>query len=221
MSVINQVLKDLDRQGANTRAPRGVIAVDQTEPGSARRPLWLGSVCLVLLAAVWRWWPTPLDSTRTNPMPAPALSAARRIASNASRSHALRMSLQLASRADRRPGIEPGRRAEPRDRRAPPPQTCRDNPPAGRIAFIRSRPDWIPVCPNCRQDRAYRRPRRVRRRRCGQGDQTADAAGCRPRKPGVRPAGCWNRAASHDARQPLEAALSFDPAQHDAARQNG
>jgi hypothetical protein len=28
MSVINQVLKDLDRQGANTSAPQGVIAVN-------------------------------------------------------------------------------------------------------------------------------------------------------------------------------------------------
>jgi MSHA biogenesis protein MshN len=80
MSVINQVLKDLDRQGANTSAPAGVIAVNQADAAAPRWPWWL-SGAVGLAAAVWwfhalpDFWPTPPVS-RSPAVPVPALPPA-------------------------------------------------------------------------------------------------------------------------------------------------
>lgn len=72
MSVINQVLKDLDRQGANTSAPTGVIAVNQRAATSSHGPwLWLLLPGLLLLAAAaWWFWPVaPGPGGATAPAP--------------------------------------------------------------------------------------------------------------------------------------------------------
>jgi MSHA biogenesis protein MshN len=70
MSVINQVLKDLDRQGANTSAPTGVIAVNQHDATTPRWPLLLG--LLVLAAAAWWFWPASSSPVLVSPRPMPA-----------------------------------------------------------------------------------------------------------------------------------------------------
>jgi MSHA biogenesis protein MshN len=57
MSVINQVLKDLDRQGANTSTPQGVFALNTTQAPAANWPLRLIVGLLFLLAAAWWFWP--------------------------------------------------------------------------------------------------------------------------------------------------------------------
>jgi MSHA biogenesis protein MshN len=74
MSVINQVLKDLDRQGANASAPAGVIAVNQAAAAAPRWPWWLSGV-VGLAAAVWWFWPTPPVS-HSPAVPVPALPPA-------------------------------------------------------------------------------------------------------------------------------------------------
>jgi len=56
MSVINQVLKDLDRQGANASTPSGVIAVNQQDVAAPRWP-WLLIGAAGLAAAAWWFWP--------------------------------------------------------------------------------------------------------------------------------------------------------------------
>jgi Flp pilus assembly protein TadD len=220
MSIINQVLKDLDRQGANTRAPRGVIAVDQTEPGSARRPLWLGLGLLVLLAAVWRWWPTPLDSTRTNPMPAPTLSPPLGVSPATPAEPRLRMSLQLGE-AGRIAGAESsqvvGADASRGTSPSAPAADIRDNPPAGRIAFIPQPPRLDTRLPEL--------PARPAPEAAPGPAQTGVVKQIKPLTPQVQAEDAWRQAGrlleqgrEHDARQHLEQALSFDPA-HLAARQ--
>ena len=73
MSVINQVLKDLDRQGANTRAPSGVVAVNQPDALSHwPRRMALAAGVTVLLAAIWWFWrPAPGVVAPAPVLPAP------------------------------------------------------------------------------------------------------------------------------------------------------
>jgi len=71
MSVINQVLKDLDRQGANSVAPTGVWAVNQANPVKWRVPAGLVAGLALILAAWW-WWPAATVSVSPTP-PVPAL----------------------------------------------------------------------------------------------------------------------------------------------------
>jgi MSHA biogenesis protein MshN len=70
MSVINQVLKDLDRQGANASTPRGVIAVNQRDVAAPRWPLMLIGVAGVV-TAVWWFWPGATLSSVSNPVAPP------------------------------------------------------------------------------------------------------------------------------------------------------
>jgi len=78
MSVINQVLKDLDRQGANTSAPQGVIAINTTQAPATNWPLRLLGGLLFALAAAWWFWPAApaspakqVAASAPAPMPAP------------------------------------------------------------------------------------------------------------------------------------------------------
>ena len=73
MSVINQVLKDLDRQGANTSVPQGVIAINTTQAPAANWPLRLIVGLVLVLAAAWWFWPAaPVSPTKQESAPAPA-----------------------------------------------------------------------------------------------------------------------------------------------------
>lgn len=71
MSVINQVLKDLDRQGANTSVPSGVIAINQRDAAAPRWP-WLLIGAGGLAALAWWFWPAPAVSVPPVAAPAPA-----------------------------------------------------------------------------------------------------------------------------------------------------
>jgi MSHA biogenesis protein MshN len=84
MSVINQVLKDLDRQGANARMPSGVIAVNQTPVAAPRWIAWLAG-CLAIALTAWWFWPAA-------PVAGPAASASVPLAPGAPR---LRLSQNL------------------------------------------------------------------------------------------------------------------------------
>jgi len=77
MSVINQVLNDLDRQGANTSAPQGVFAINTTPAPAVNWPLRLLAGLLIVLAAAWWFWPAapvtpPKQATAPSPAPVPA-----------------------------------------------------------------------------------------------------------------------------------------------------
>ncbi|OYY95302.1 MAG: hypothetical protein B7Y41_02000 [Hydrogenophilales bacterium 28-61-23] len=74
MSVINQVLKDLDRQGANVSAPAGVIAVNQPEAAAPRWRWLLVGMIGVALAAFW--WFSPAAK---HPVAHPEQAAARQL----------------------------------------------------------------------------------------------------------------------------------------------
>jgi MSHA biogenesis protein MshN len=84
MSVINQVLKDLDRQGANVSAPNGVIAVNQRDAPPLRWP-WLLPGLLALAAAAWWFWPaapgsgSPAAPAPTLPPAAPQLRLSQQL----------------------------------------------------------------------------------------------------------------------------------------------
>lgn len=80
MSVINQVLKDLDRQGANASAPRGVIAVNQRDV-TAPRGIWLAFGLTVVAGLAAAWWFDVLPGlgagmSSVAPAAAPTLAAA-------------------------------------------------------------------------------------------------------------------------------------------------
>lgn len=69
MSVINQVLKDLDRQGANVVAPNGVIAVNRRDAAAPRR-LGVLAAFAALAAAAWWLWPVGADPNSDTATPA-------------------------------------------------------------------------------------------------------------------------------------------------------
>jgi len=95
MSVINQVLKELDRQGANAVTPNGVIAVNQRDAVRLRWPLrlilWL--IVLIGLAFGFGWW----QSSSQPPVSSSANSAAPEWIEPAPR---LRLSDQLSPVAE-------------------------------------------------------------------------------------------------------------------------
>lgn len=73
MSVINQVLKDLDRQGANPSAPPGVFAINTAQAPAANWPLRLLGGLLFGLAAAWWFWPaSPVPPMKQAPAPVTA-----------------------------------------------------------------------------------------------------------------------------------------------------
>lgn len=224
MSVINQVLKDLDRQGANTRAPHGVIAVDQVEPGLPRRLLWLGGGLLAMLAAVWWWWSTPPVSLQADPQThSPAKLPATPPLDSSPATPAeprLRLSLQLGE-AGRPAGAESsevvGADASRKALPSAPAAVIPENPPAGRIAFIPQPPRLdtrLPEPPPSAALEAAPGPA-----------ETGVVKQIKPLTPQVQAEDAWRQAGrlleqgrEHDARQRLEQALRFDPA-HLAARQ--
>lgn len=79
MSVINRVLKDLDRQGAAVFVPDGVRPVATTPAQKSRRPLVLAvGVLLAAGLAVWQHWPA--QSTPVKPVAGPVAVAVASVA---------------------------------------------------------------------------------------------------------------------------------------------
>ena len=72
MSIITQVLKDLDRKGSETRAPSGVIAINQPETAAPHWPIMLVGGLALALAVAWWFWPAAPDSA---PLPASVIPA--------------------------------------------------------------------------------------------------------------------------------------------------
>lgn len=65
MSVINKVLKDLDRRGQQPFSKNAASSAVETR-GRSRLGFWLfGVAVLGILFAVWAWWPSPNDQVMT------------------------------------------------------------------------------------------------------------------------------------------------------------
>ncbi len=79
MSVINQVLKDLDRKGANASTPAGVFAVNRRDDAAPRWPWLLGMAAVAGMAVTAWWWQpelppaaAPRAAEISPPLPIPA-----------------------------------------------------------------------------------------------------------------------------------------------------
>lgn len=225
MSIINQVLKDLDRQGATARVPSGVIAVDQSEPTSSRWPVWLGASGLLAMAATWWLWPhapAPIPSL-TPPKLAPTLSSPPDAAPQ------LQLTLQLGdapahSGADEH-GVQGSAPPLPSHSNIVPQKLTKASPrqdPRATIAFVPQPPRLDTRLPE------------TGARAAGQREAVSPAADIRPSvvkefkpsSPQVQAEEAWRQASrlleqgrNHDARERLEQVLRFDPT-HAAARQS-
>lgn len=200
MSVINQVLKDLDRQGANTRAPSGVVAVNQSDAVSPwPRRMALAAGIAVLLAAVWWFWqPVPTVTAPAPVLPAPVAPQ-------------LRLSQELTqpvstSVAEATVSAAPAETTRP-------PVTISAPPP--RIAFVPQPPRLDTRLPEPRQTEVTSAEAK-----------SAVVKEIKPATPQVQAEEAWRQAnrllelgRNHDARERLETALRLDP-EHDAARQS-
>ena len=230
MSIINQVLKDLDRQGTASRVPSGVIAVDLSEPTRSHWPLWLGASLMLVMAATWWLWPqapTPISSqtppSRTPPSPAPALSIAPEVAPQ------LRLTLQLSdvatpSRAAER-GIRGAEKPLPSQTDIAPQQLAKTSPrqaPLASIAFVPQPPRLDTRLPEVGARAAVPRE---------SANPAADirpsvVKEIKPSSPQAQAEEAWRQASrlleqgrNHDARERLDQILRLDPT-HAAARQS-
>lgn len=207
MSVINQVLKDLDRQGANTRAPSGVVAVNQPDAVSPwPRRIGLAAGVTVLLAAIWWFW-----------RPAPGVVAPPPLLP-ASAEPQLRLSQELTPVA--RPSLPSPAEATvsaatPAPVSAPPP----------RIAFVPQPPRLDTRLPEPRQPSAAALEPKLAEAKSIE-TKSAVVKEIKPATPQVQAEEAWRQAnrlleqgRNHDARERLEVALRLDP-EHDAARQS-
>ncbi len=202
MSVINQVLKDLDRQGANMRAPSGVVAVNQPDAVSPwPRRMALAAGVAVLLAAVWWFWrPAPGVVAPAPSLPAPAAPQ-------------LRLSQELTPVAPPSlpsPAEATVSAALPAPVSAPPP----------RIAFVPQPPRLDTRLPEPRQPVVASAEAKLIE------TKSAVVKDIKPATPQVQAEEAWRQAnrlleqgRNHDARERLETALRLDP-EHDAVRQS-
>ena len=201
MSVINQVLKDLDRQGANTTMPHGVIAVEAERDTDSRRLAWLAGGLGVVLAAAWWFWPTEPAVVSPTPTSLPASAAASPRADPATPQ--LRLSRELAAAPSNtdQPGHENRRLAA----------SSKVNLPAAAAAPAPRKPEPVPLP---RMDTRLSEPAaRVLKE-------------TKPPTPEIQAEDAWRQAGrlleqgrNHDARERLESALGLDP-KHSAARQS-
>ena len=212
MSVINQVLKDLDRQGANARMPSGVIAVNQTPVATPRSLAWLSGGLAIALAAWW-FWPAA-------PVAGPAASATVPLAPVAPR---LRLSQNLGE-AGRHADVADDQPARGITSKA---VTLRAPVEAlGVSALHADRPGFLP-----RMDTQLSEPRH---RPAMSPEPTRPPAEAnarvvkenKPPTPEVLAEEAWRQAGrlleqgrNHDAREHLDTALRLDP-RHAAARQS-
>ncbi len=225
MSIINQVLKDLDRQGTALRVPSGVIAVDLSETTPSRWPLLLGASLLLAMAATWWLWPhapAPISSSTTH-SPTPALSIPPEAAPQ------LRLTLQLSdaatdSGADER-GTLDSATPLPSQSDIAPAKIAKVSPRQGQPATIA----FVPQPP-----RLDTRLPEVGARAAVQRESASSAADIRPSvvkeikpsSPQVQAEETWRQASrlleqgrNHDARERLDQVLRLDPT-HAAARQS-
>jgi len=201
MSVINQMLKDLDRQGANASAPTGVIAVNQRDATSPRWP-WLLLGLLALAAASWWFWPAA-PGPGSPAAPAPALSPAV---------PQLRLSQQLSPLS--RPAPTPVSKVEPAAEPKPAP-----------VPSAFASPAMIPVTPP-RLDTRLPEPRPRLSVQPPVEAQQRVVKDIKPLTPQVQAEEAWRQASrlleqgrNHDAQERLESVLRLDPA-HAGARQS-
>lgn len=205
MSVINQVLKDLDRQGANTRAPSGVVAVNQSDvPQPRLRRMALAAGVAVLLTAAWWFWRPAPENVAPGPLqPAPAAPQ-------------LRLSQELTQVAS--PSLHAPAEATITGVPTAPPPKANALPP--RIAFVPQPPRLDTRLPEPRQTvAATLEPKSVEAR-------SAVVKDIKQATPQVQAEDAWRQAnrlleqgRNHDARERLETALQLDP-NHDTARQS-
>ena len=201
MSVINRVLKDLDRQGANTAAPSGVVAVIRSEPSLAwRRRIGMLVVAVLLISALaWYWTTRPARETPLRLQPHPDAPQ-------------LRLSQQLTTLQQATPDPAPIP-AAPTDTVTEKPQSAGAAP--APIAFLPDAP---------RLD--TRLPQPGPRSSVPTETGPSVVKEIKPLTPRMQAEEAWRQASRlleqgrpRQARESLEAALRLDP-EHDAARQN-
>lgn len=201
MSVINQVLKDLDRQGANASAPSGVIAVNQRDATAPRWP-WLLIGFAGLAAAGWWLWPG-------DPRPAPSLAipgSSRPLPAPVETAPQLRLSQQLSPLSESVPAAESKVKLTPERKPAPVP---------GAVAPAA----LIPVTPP-RLDTRLSEPRH------SEIAKPTVVKEIKPQTPQVQAEEIWRQASrlleqgrNHDAQERLESVLRLDPT-HAGAHQS-
>lgn len=208
MSLINRVLKDLDRKGAAPASLSGVQVVHQ-RPAPARRAWrWVVPPLAAGLAAVWWFWPQPQPAIQT-PAPPPQEAAPQ-----------LRMSETLSDPLAAPPPGEGGRAPEttPAPLAAVPEPTRSAPPPARGEPSQREtspRDTSRDFTPPVRLDTRLPEPRPAR-----------ILKEARPPTPGEQAEQSWREATrlieqgrGHAALEWLEAALRLDP-NHAQARQS-
>lgn len=198
VSVINRVLKDLDRQGANPQAPIGVVAVNQADaPQPWPRRIALTASLAALLTAVG-WFGRPVPESQP-PAPLPSAPATPQ----------LRLTQELASAPATAETQSNGRIP------ATTPATTPIRLPPARIAFVPQPPRLDTRLPELRRAPAAMVEAKP-----------AVIKDLKPVTPQVQAEETWRQAdrlleqgRNHDARVRLETALRLDP-EHDAARQS-
>jgi MSHA biogenesis protein MshN len=213
MSIINQVLKDLDRKGSETRAPSGVIAINQPETATPRWPIMLvGGVALTLAAAWWFWpaapdtapppasvMPPPPPTAHELPLPTPQLRLSQQLS-------------DIAWKSEAPAGTEAARPKALLASTMPPAQVApQRNEPARAIISEPLKPRLDTRLPEITRPSVEAQPRVIKQDK--------------PPTPQVQAEEVWRQASrlleqgrNHDARARLENVLQLDPA-HTAARQ--
>jgi MSHA biogenesis protein MshN len=221
MSVINQVLKDLDRQGANASTPSGVIAVNQRE-AAAPRGIWLalGLAGIAGLAAAWWFDVLPGLDADTPPL-APVLAAPPPPVAVAPQ---LQLSQQLSD-VGRNPREGEAGFVSAVGRKSAAPSATSPAPPAAsgasalapaNIAFVPQPPRLDTRLPEARS-RPAEQPTEARQSVVKEN---------KPLTPQMQAEDAWRQAGrlleqgrNHDAQDQLESVLRLDPA-HAGARQS-
>ena len=209
MSVINQVLKDLDRQGANSTVPSGVIAINQMAAAS-QRPYWLAGAAAVLLVAAGWFWATMTPATAPSP------------ASEASQPAEAAPQLRLSQQLDLPPAGEPASTPEqaqqmPSTQIAEASQSRSASAPPSAIVFVPQPP---------RLDTRLSEPRASLPAPAAHASVakvwTAEPE-AKSATPQAQAEEAWRQAGrlleqgrNHDAQARLEAALRLDPGHSDA-----
>jgi MSHA biogenesis protein MshN len=201
MSVINQVLKDLDRQGANASTPNGVIAINQRAEAMPRWP-WILIGVLGLASVAWWFWQKqqatvpPIAPALVLPPAAPQLRLSQQLSPVGEKSEAHPQAGNAASFAPPFPSARP---AVPQ----PAPPTVAIHLPA-----LKPRLDT-----------------RLSEPRIAEPVKSQVVKENKPQTPQTQAEDAWRQAnrfleqgRNHDAQDRLESALRLDPA-HIAARQ--
>jgi len=214
MSIINQVLKDLDRKGSETRAPSGVIAINLPDTAAPRWPIMLIGGVALALAAAWWFWP---DAPDTAPIPASVMPPPPPTAQELPLpTPQLRLSQQLSDVVPTSEAPAATQPAKPKPLLAsalPPAQVAPQRIEAARAIISEPlKPRLDTRLPEIARASAEAQPRVIKQDK--------------PPTPQVQAEELWRQASrlleqgrNHDARARLENVLQLDPA-HTAARQS-